>query len=80
MSFALNDSSCKANPKYLRSDIFLRHFFSYVPEGTYEEECHKKVESRRKVAGAIRSQVNDRDLQLICARLLHGELLVPVLM
>ena len=22
LSFALNDSSCKANPKYLRSDIF----------------------------------------------------------
>ena len=37
-------------------------------------------QSARKVAGAIRSQVNARDLQLECARVLHESLLVPVLM
>ena len=36
--------------------------------------------SRMKVAGAIRSPVNARDLQLECARVLHETLLVPVLM
>ena len=37
------------------------------------------VECSRKVAGAIRSLVNARDLQLECARFLHETLLVPVL-
>ena len=32
------------------------------------------------VAGAIRSLVNARDLQLVCARVLHETLLVSVLM
>ena len=36
--------------------------------------------SGRRVAGAIRSLVNARDLQLECARVLHETLLVPVLM
>ena len=36
--------------------------------------------SGRKVAGAIRSLVNGRDLQLECARVLHETLLVTVLM
>ena len=36
--------------------------------------------SRRRVAGAIRSIVNARDLQFECARVLHETLLVPVLM
>ena len=35
--------------------------------------------SGRKVASAIRSLVNARDLQLECARVLHETLLVPVL-
>ena len=34
---------------------------------------------RRRVAGAIRSLVNARDLQLECARVLHETLLVPFL-
>ena len=34
-------------------------------------ECRRKVASGRKVAGAIRSLVNARDLQLECARVLH---------
>ena len=42
--------------------------------GTYGAECS------RKVAGAIRSLVNARDLQLECARVLHEIQLVPVLM
>ena len=33
----------------------------------------------RKVAGGIRSLVNDCDLQLQCARVLHEVFLVPVL-
>ena len=36
--------------------------------------------SRKKVAAAIRSMVNARDLQLDCATVLHETLLVPVLM
>ena len=43
-------------------------------------ECSRKVASRRRVRGAIRSLVNARDLQLESARVLHEMLLVPVLM
>ena len=43
-------------------------------------ECSRKEASRRRVAGAIRSLVNPRDLQLECAIVLHETLLVPVLM
>ena len=35
--------------------------------------------SRRRVADAIRSLVNDKGLQLECARVLHESLLVPIL-
>ena len=35
--------------------------------------------SGKRVAAAIRSLVNTRDLQLQCARILHETLLVPVL-
>ena len=48
--------------------------------GTDGAECSKKVESRRRVASAIMSLVNDRDLQLECSRLLHETLFVAVLM
>ena len=46
---------------------------------TDEEECSRKVASGRRVAVAIRSMVNDRNLQLECARVLHESLLVHVL-
>ena len=36
--------------------------------------------SGRRFAGAIRSLVNARDLQLECARVLHETLVVPVLL
>ena len=36
--------------------------------------------SGRRVAGSIRSLVNESDLQLECARVFHEILLVPVLM
>ena len=39
-----------------------------------------KVASGRKAAGAIRSLVNGRGLQLECARVLHVRLLMPVLL
>ena len=42
--------------------------------------CHRKMMSGRKVAGAIRSWVNDSVLQLECARMLHKGLLMPVLL
>ena len=45
--------------------------------GTDELECSRKVTSRRRVAGAIRSLVNARSLQLQCARVLQEPLLVP---
>ena len=43
-------------------------------------ECSRKVLHGRRVAGAIRSLVNARDLQLECARVLQETLLVPFLM
>ena len=39
--------------------------------GTVGAECSRKVANGKKVAGAIRSLVNARDLQLKCARVLH---------
>ena len=45
---------------------------------TDEAECSRKVASGRRVAGAIRSLVNARRLQLECAKVLHESLLVPV--
>ena len=48
--------------------------------GTDETECSRKEASGRRVAGAIRSLVHARYLQLECARVLHETLLVPVLM
>ena len=44
------------------------------------EHVSDEAECSRKVAGAIRSLVNVRSLQLECARVLHESLLVPVLM
>ena len=43
-------------------------------------ECSRKVASGRRVAGAIRSLVNARDLKIECARVLHETLLIPILM
>ena len=48
--------------------------------GTDGAKWSRKVASGRRVAGAIRSPVCARDLQLECARVLHETLLVPVLM
>ena len=39
--------------------------------GTDGAECSRKVVSRRMVAGAIRSLVNDRNLQLECTCIEH---------
>ena len=47
--------------------------------GTDEAECSRKVASGRRVAGAIRSLVNARNLQLECGRVLHESMVVPVL-
>ena len=43
-------------------------------------ECSRKAACGRRVAGAIRSLANARDLQVECDRVLHEQLLVPVLM
>ena len=48
--------------------------------GTDGAECSRKVASGMRVAGAIRSLVNARDLQIECAGILHETLLVPALM
>ena len=48
--------------------------------GTDGVECSRKMVSGKRVAGAIRSLVNVRDLKLECARFLQETLLVPVLM
>ena len=42
-------------------------------------ECSRKVRNGRRMAGAIRSLVNARYLQFMCASVLHETLLVPVL-
>ena len=47
--------------------------------GTDGAESSRTVASGRRVAGAIKSLVNARDLQLECARVLNETLLVPVL-
>ena len=46
--------------------------------GTDGTECSRKVVSGRRVADAISSLVNARNLQLKCARVVHVTLLVPV--
>ena len=46
---------------------------------TEEAECSRKMGSGRRVAVAIRSLVNARDLQLKYAKVLYEILLVPVL-
>ena len=38
---------------------------------THEAECNRKVASKRKVLGAVRSLVNAKDLQLERAKVLH---------
>ena len=47
--------------------------------GTDRAECSRKVASRTRVSGAIRSLVNARDLKIECATVLHEKLFVPVL-
>ena len=42
-------------------------------------ECRRKMASGKRVAGAIRSLVNARGLELECSRVLNVTLLVPVL-
>ena len=56
-------------------------YLGCVLDGSGEDvaECRRKVVSGRKVAGAIRSLINVRSLQLECARVLHEALLVPVM-
>ena len=48
--------------------------------GTDGAECSRKVASGRRVAGAIRSLVNAKYLQIECARVLHETWFIPVLM
>ena len=48
--------------------------------GTDGADCSRNVASGRRVASAIRSLINARDLQLQCARVLGETLIVPVLM
>ena len=42
-------------------------------------QCHRKMVSRRRVAGATHSLVSDRGLQFERARVLHKTLLKPIL-
>ena len=61
-----------------------RNHLGHVPECKYlgyvlNEASTDEAECSKKVAGAIRSLVNARDLQLECSRVLHETLLVPVL-
>ena len=47
---------------------------------TDETEFCRNVASGRRAAGAIRSLVNARELQLECTRVWHEKMLAPVLM
>ena len=58
--------------------ILLEHvsefkYLGYVfgGSGTDGAECSRKLGSGRRVAGAVKSLVNTRDLQLECATVLH---------
>ena len=48
--------------------------------GSDGAEYSRKVAIGRRIAGAVKSLVNVRDLQFECARVLHETLLVLVLM
>ena len=54
--------------------------FGYVLDesGTDEAKCRRKVASGRRVAGAIRSLVNVRGLQLQCAWVFHESILLGI--
>ena len=45
--------------------------FKYLRYVSDDVKCHRKVARGREVAGAFRSLVNARDVQLECARVLH---------
>ena len=49
-------------------------YFGHVLDepGTNGAECSRKVARGRRVAGAIRSLVNARDLQFECTRVFYG--------
>ena len=47
---------------------------------TDESECRMKVATGIRISGAIRPLVNDWDLQLECARVLHESLIMAFLM
>ena len=49
-------------------------------KGTDDAECSRKVMSGRRVAGAIKSLVNEKCLSLKCTRILHESMLLPVLL
>ena len=71
----------------MRDRIRLEHVSEFKYSGcvldesdTDEAECSRKVASGRWVASAIRSLVDARSLQLVCARVLYESLLVPIFM
>ena len=61
----------------LEHDSIFKYLECVLDEaGTDRAQCSRKVASGRRVAGAIRSLVNMRDLQIECARVLHETFLV----
>ena len=65
----------------LECEVFKFKYLGYVLDesDTDKAECSRKEVSGKRVAGAIRSLFNAKNLQLECARVLHEILLVPVL-
>ena len=49
-------------------------------KGTDGSDCNKRVKKLRKIARAIRSLVNERNLSINCARVLNEKVLVPTLL
>ena len=60
--------------------VQLEHVSEFKYLGTDEAECHSKVPSRQRVAGAIRHLVNVMGLHRECAMVLCETLIIPVLM
>ena len=57
-------------------------YLGYVmnEKGTDDAECNRKVSNGRKMAGAIKTLVNAKGLDIECTRVLHEAMLVQALM
>ena len=73
---------CEAHVDGIHLNISKFKYLGYALDklGRAGAECSRKVVSERRVAGAIRSLVNSRNLHLRCARVLHETLFLNIFM